>query len=133
MNLAIAVLGELDKRVPCFLHTTPHRPDDIGMPSTLRLLLCVCGIYVSFLSWALVQERLSTTPYYAEPTLHEKPKYFRHVIFLNTVQSTCSSFAALLYISFRKRANAAPWKVAVGLKQASFTSTRRRCIVINRS
>lgn len=71
----------------------------------LRLLVCVAGIYASFLSWALIQERLSTTPYYADPaqaTGQQPPRYFRHVIFLNTVQSTFSALAALIYIASRK-------------------------------
>lgn len=84
------------------------------MPSTGRLMLCVGGIYASFLSWALVQERLSTTPYYAGEELHEAPKYFRHVIFLNTVQSTFSACAALLYIAYRKRAGVS-WRDTLGM------------------
>lgn len=81
----------------------------------LRLLACVAGIYSSFLTWALIQERLSTTPYYAVDK--EAPKFFRHVIFLNTVQSSFSALAALLYIAFRKPA-ASSWKDAVGLQNA---------------
>ena len=83
------------------------------MPSTLRLIVCAGGIYASFLSWALVQERLSTTPYYASSTEGEAPRYFRHVIFLNTVQSTFSALAALAYIAARRTR---PWKQALGLQ-----------------
>lgn len=88
--------------------------DLLTMPSTARLLLCVGGIYASFLSWALVQERLSTTPYYAGQELHEAPKYFRHVIFLNTVQSTFSACAALLYIAYKKNPGIS-WRDTLGM------------------
>jgi UDP-galactose transporter B1 len=84
------------------------------MPSTARLLLCAGGIYVSFLSWALVQERLSTTPYYANSTTKQDPKYFRHVIFLNTVQSFFSACAALLYMAFRRKRGFS-WRETMGL------------------
>lgn len=84
------------------------------MPSTARLLLDAGGIYASFLSWALIQERLSTTPYYAGKELHEAPKYFRHVIFLNTVQSSFSACAALLYIAYKKRRNTT-WRDTLGM------------------
>ena len=90
------------------------------MPSTLRLIVCAGGIYASFLSWALVQERLSTTPYYASESSTEAPRYFRHVIFLNTVQSTFSALAALAYIAARRTR---PWKQALGLQQQQQPST----------
>lgn len=84
------------------------------MPSSARLLLCAGGIYVSFLSWALVQERLSTTPYYAAQDTNDKPRYFRHVVFLNTVQSTFSALAALLYLAWRKKPTSS-WRDTLGM------------------
>jgi len=86
----------------------------------LRLLVCVGGIYSSFLTWALIQERLSTTPYYA--VQGEEPRYFRHVIFLNTVQSSFSALAALLYIALRKPAGTS-WRAAVGLQNATISAS----------
>ncbi|CAH7666102.1 UAA transporter [Phakopsora pachyrhizi] len=69
----------------------------------VRLIICVIGIYSSFLSWALVQERLSTTPY--EDPKGQSPKYFKSVIFLNTVQSAFSATAALVYLLLSRRPN----------------------------
>ncbi|KAH9440112.1 hypothetical protein MJO28_016733 [Puccinia striiformis f. sp. tritici] len=69
----------------------------------VRLVICVVGIYASFLSWALIQERLSTTPY--EDPSGGSPKYFKSVIFLNTVQSGFSATAALLYLLLKKKSS----------------------------
>ena len=92
------------------------------MPSTLRLLVCAGGIYASFLSWALVQERLSTTPYYASTLDPREPKYFRHVVFLNTVQSCFSAIAALIYMTVRS-VKGSSWLELLGLAE---TKVRRR-------
>ncbi|KAG0148439.1 hypothetical protein CROQUDRAFT_654949 [Cronartium quercuum f. sp. fusiforme G11] len=67
----------------------------------VRLITCVLGIYASFISWALIQERLSTTPYH--DSSGGAPKYFKSVVFLNTVQSAFSAFAALVYLFTRKK------------------------------
>jgi len=69
----------------------------------VRLVICVIGIYASFLSWALIQERLSTTPY--EDPSGGKPKYFKSVLFLNTVQSAFSATAALIYLLLKKNSS----------------------------
>ncbi|KNZ45179.1 hypothetical protein VP01_840g2 [Puccinia sorghi] len=68
-----------------------------------RLVICVIGIYGSFLSWALIQERLSTTPY--EDPSGGKPRYFKSVLFLNTVQSAFSATAALIYLLLKKNSS----------------------------
>lgn len=93
------------------------------MPSSLRLVTCVAGIYTSFLTWAVLQERLSTTPYYADGLL-ERPKYFRHVIFLNTVQSSFSALAALIYILFRRKSGSS-FRDALGLNSQVYISGTR--------
>lgn len=89
------------------------------MPSSARLLVCAGGIYASFLSWALVQERLTSTPYYADHAADNadlSPSFFRHVIFLNTVQSACSAVAALAYIVFASRGRVnTSWRGVLGL------------------
>ncbi|OAV91686.1 hypothetical protein PTTG_06525 [Puccinia triticina 1-1 BBBD Race 1] len=69
----------------------------------VRLVICVIGIYASFLSWALIQERLSTTPY--EDPSGGKPKYFKSVVFLNTIQSGFSATAALIYLVLKKNSS----------------------------
>lgn len=87
----------------------------------VRLATCVIGIYASFLSWALIQERLSTTPY--EDPSGGKPKYFKSVIFLNTVQSGFSASAALIYLLLKKDSSQSILQV-LGLKGPSLPSTK---------
>ena len=105
--------------------------------STARLVLCAGGIYASFLTWALVQERLTSTPYYADPAHiragDAKPRFFRHVIFLNTVQSTCSALAALCYIAYKSRSQHASWASRLGLSVSIQKQFTRSHILTRRS
>ncbi|KAF7730978.1 UDP-galactose transporter [Apophysomyces ossiformis] len=65
----------------------------------LRFAICVAGIYACFLTWAVVQERVSTTPYGDGQT----PKKFRYFIVLNLIQSLIAAIVALMYIKISGR------------------------------
>jgi UDP-galactose transporter B1 len=60
----------------------------------LRFTLCVIGIYTCFLTWGVVQERVSTTPYGDAET----PKKFKFFIVLNLIQSIIAAFIAFIYL-----------------------------------
>ncbi|PBP28758.1 UAA transporter [Diplocarpon rosae] len=62
----------------------------------LQFLIAVGGIYGSFLTWALLQERLTTTPY--GPAA--KPELFKFPVFLNTVQSLFAALVGYIYLRF---------------------------------
>lgn len=53
------------------------------------LIICVSGIYAAFLTWGVLQERITTTNYGTETN----PEVFRFPVVVNTVQSF---FAAIL-------------------------------------
>ncbi|BFZ63826.1 UDP-galactose transporter [Saitoella coloradoensis] len=63
--------------------------------SLLLLSICVLGIYGSFLTWGVLQERISTTPYAPDSAI------FRSPLILNTAQSTCAALFAYLYLLIR--------------------------------
>ncbi|RUP46046.1 hypothetical protein BC936DRAFT_147419 [Jimgerdemannia flammicorona] len=65
----------------------------------LRLVFCIVGIYACFLTWGLVQERVSTTPY-GPPS---NPSRFKSFIFLNVIQSFIASLVAFAYLKFSGR------------------------------
>ncbi|KAF1842969.1 UDP-Glc/Gal endoplasmic reticulum nucleotide sugar transporter-like protein [Cucurbitaria berberidis CBS 394.84] len=67
----------------------PQEQKDAGL---LQLMICVGGIYASFMTWAHIQERLTTTTH--GPT-HAR---FTYSIFLNTVQSAFAAISGLLYL-----------------------------------
>ena len=67
----------------------PHKP-----PGLTELLVCIGGIYASFLSWAVLQERITTTPYGPSSS----PEVFRYPIFLNTVQSIFAALVGYIYL-----------------------------------
>ncbi|KAI8994711.1 UAA transporter [Pilobolus umbonatus] len=60
----------------------------------LRFALCVIGIYVCFLTWGVVQERVTTTTYGDI----EAPKKFRFFIVLNLIQSVIATVVAYVYL-----------------------------------
>lgn len=65
----------------------------------IKVIVTVLGIYACFLTWGVLQERVSTTPYY-DGKEGNKPQRFRYFIFLNTIQSLMSSISAFFYIRF---------------------------------
>lgn len=58
----------------------------------VTLVLCIGGIYASFLSWAYLQERITTTTY------GPKNSRWTYSIFLNTVQSAFAALTGLVYL-----------------------------------
>lgn len=73
--------------------STPKAQNEAG---AMQLLVAVGGIYASFLTWALLQERLTTTPYGSE----DAPELFKFPVFLNTVQSLFAATVGFLYLRF---------------------------------
>ncbi|KAI7906744.1 UAA transporter [Cokeromyces recurvatus] len=65
----------------------------------LRFTLCVIGIYTCFLTWGVVQERVSTTPYGDAET----PKKFKFFIVLNLIQSIIAAMVAFIYLKLSGR------------------------------
>ncbi|KZF22223.1 UAA transporter [Xylona heveae TC161] len=57
------------------------------------------GIYISFLSWALLQERITTTSYGDSAS----PEVFTFSIFLNTIQSTFATLTSYTYLLFTSK------------------------------
>ena len=71
-----------------------ERPRESG---ALQLALCVGAIYVAYLSWAILQERIATTPYGADKQI------FRAALVLNTAQSLAATLTGSLYLIYRNR------------------------------
>ncbi|KAL2074380.1 hypothetical protein VTL71DRAFT_8158 [Oculimacula yallundae] len=68
----------------------------------LQFLIAVGGIYGSFLTWALLQERLTTTPY--GPA--NSPELFKFPVFLNTVQSLFAALVGYIYLRYDTKGSA---------------------------
>lgn len=60
--------------------------------STLQLLICVAAIYAAYLSWAVLQERIATTPYGSDKRI------FRASLVLNTAQSLAATLTGSIYL-----------------------------------
>ncbi|PSK38148.1 hypothetical protein B9Z65_1339 [Elsinoe australis] len=67
---------------------------DNNRQTTVNLLICVGGIYASFLTWGVLQERITTTPY-GPPTA---PQRFKFPLVVNTVQSTFACLLGYIYL-----------------------------------
>ncbi|MCJ1432241.1 UDP-galactose transporter [Xylographa pallens] len=72
-----------------------------GLP---QLIVCVGGIYISFLTWALLQERITTTTY-GPPSA---PQRFTFSIVLNTLQSLFAALTGSLYLALSARGPTTP-------------------------
>ncbi|KIX95369.1 uncharacterized protein Z520_08886 [Fonsecaea multimorphosa CBS 102226] len=71
-------------------------------PGFLTLLICVGGIYASFLTWGVLQERITTTPYplTSASAAQAQQEYFRFPIVLNTIQALLAFTSGSLYLSY---------------------------------
>lgn len=87
----------------------PHAPQPRpqSQPAgVVSLVVCISGIYASFLTWGLLQERITTTPYAIEPsswtnkdrTGEAAVEYFRYPIFVNTIQALFAFISGSLYL-----------------------------------
>ncbi|KAI9139677.1 UAA transporter [Paraphysoderma sedebokerense] len=65
----------------------------------LEFSFCVAGIYVCFLTWGILQERVSTTPY--DPSSPSTSK-FRYFLLLNLTQSLTASIVGTIYLYLRR-------------------------------
>ncbi|KAI9672815.1 MAG: UDP-galactose transporter [Alyxoria varia] len=63
------------------------------------LIICVGGIYVSFIMWSWLQERITTTNYGTA----RSPEIFNAHLFMNTVQSAFAACVGYAYLRFSSR------------------------------
>jgi UDP-galactose transporter B1 len=83
----------------------------------LALLVSVIGIYAFFLTWSVLQERISTTPYGADE------ERFRYFIVLNSIQAFCAALVAFGYLKFTGRSLGRPsWELLGKYIQAACTN-----------
>jgi len=62
-----------------------------------RLLFCICGIYFFFLTWGVLQERISTTTFGTSTTTVR----FTHFVFLNLCQCIIASIISYFFAIFQ--------------------------------
>lgn len=66
----------------------------------IELAICVAGIYASFLTWAVLQERVATTPYGVDARI------FRASHCIMAIQSTLACLSGIAFLNYkRKRGN----------------------------
>ncbi|KAI5371107.1 putative UAA transporter [Septoria linicola] len=74
-----------------------RRTDD--SPTLLDLLICIGGIYASFLTWGVLQERITTTNYGTET----QREVFKYPVVMNTVQSTFAALFGYIFVSLTRK------------------------------
>ncbi|EPZ33495.1 UAA transporter [Rozella allomycis CSF55] len=71
--------------------------------AVVKLLSCILGVYACFLTWAILQEKLTSVAY-----IHKLPngllesKKFKYFIFMNAVQAFAAVIVAGIYIGVKK-------------------------------
>ncbi|KAK4507361.1 hypothetical protein PRZ48_001096 [Zasmidium cellare] len=80
-----------------------HTKDEDAKDSanTFNLLICVGGIYASFLTWGVLQERITTTNYGTE----SKREVFKYPVVMNTVQSLFAALLGYVYVLFTRKSS----------------------------
>lgn len=97
--------------------------------------ICAGSIYVFFLLWALLQERLTTTPYtpHHDPSSwsplsgkEQQAEYFRSPLLLNWLQATFSTLVAAVYLTLsRSKSDQRPLLDRLGLGALSSKGAER--------
>lgn len=64
----------------------------------LSLAICVLGLYSTFLTWSILQERINTTPY-------GDNEYFRAPLIINIVQAFLASIVGLIYTALTTKSS----------------------------
>ncbi|KAI5952719.1 HUT1 [Candida jiufengensis] len=60
------------------------------MNKLVTLIICVIGLYSTFLTWSILQERINTKPY-------GNNEYFKSPLIINIVQALLASIVGLIY------------------------------------
>ncbi|KAG5915264.1 hypothetical protein E4U53_004509, partial [Claviceps sorghi] len=81
-------------RVAAAAHGDDAGSDAGSDAGVVQLVISVAGIYASFLTWAYLQEKLTTTPHGAR----DAPERWNFPVFLNTVQSLLAATVGSLYL-----------------------------------
>ncbi|MCO5549661.1 hypothetical protein L7F22_003134 [Adiantum nelumboides] len=84
-----------------------------------HLVICTGSIYASFLLWALLQERLTTTPYtlpisLQHATNESRNEYFKSPLVLNALQAIICTVIAAIYLTARSIGSKEPLHVRLG-------------------
>ncbi|QIW95474.1 hypothetical protein AMS68_000992 [Peltaster fructicola] len=100
-------------------------PDGTNSSSLVNLVICVGGIYASFLTWGVLQERITTTNY---GTAAQR-EVFKYPVVMNTVQSFFAATLGYIYTIYsrRKSGSALPiipeWSILAPLTLVAITSS----------
>lgn len=62
----------------------------------VTLVFCVLGLYASFLTWSVLQERINTKPYGMNPNTGD-PDFFKAPLVINIIQAFFASIIGLVY------------------------------------
>ncbi|KAL8938479.1 MAG: hypothetical protein Q9216_003869 [Gyalolechia sp. 2 TL-2023] len=98
--------GVLEKTEEALSSPRPDNPSPLHAmepAGLIQLVVCVAGIYASFLSWAILQERLFTTHYGPQGSSTSK---FEYSVFLNTIQSSFAALSGYIYLLTSNRSSA---------------------------
>ncbi|KAJ4360730.1 UDP-galactose transporter [Didymosphaeria variabile] len=87
-----SVTERIEKRLEDVAESAARDPEEQKQSGLLALAICVGGIYASFLSWAYLQERITTTKY------GPNQSRFTYSIFLNTIQSAFAACTGAVYL-----------------------------------
>ncbi|KAF2194955.1 UDP-Glc/Gal endoplasmic reticulum nucleotide sugar transporter-like protein [Zopfia rhizophila CBS 207.26] len=93
-SVANGLVEKVEAQVEKAAEVHARDPQEQRQAGLVALAICVGGIYASFLSWAFLQERITTTTYGPQNSR------FTYSIFLNTIQSAFAALTGYAYLFF---------------------------------
>ncbi|KAF2486627.1 UAA transporter [Neohortaea acidophila] len=81
--------------------TVQDRDKEPPSATGLNLLICVGGIYASFLTWGVLQERITTTNYGTE----SRREVFKYPVVMNTLQSAFAATVGYIYTALSRKSS----------------------------
>ncbi|PVH94657.1 UAA transporter [Periconia macrospinosa] len=87
-----SVTESIEHKLEEVAEAAARNPQEQKQSGLFALAICVGGIYASFLSWAYLQERITTTTYGPQNSR------FTYSIFLNTIQSAFAACTGAVYL-----------------------------------
>ncbi|EGW31806.1 uncharacterized protein SPAPADRAFT_62399 [Spathaspora passalidarum NRRL Y-27907] len=89
----------------------------------ITLITCVLGLYGTFLTWSILQERINTKPY------GDKQEYFQSPLIINIIQALCASLVGFIYTIFAN--NSSPFDVFFKNDYESSMSIFKSLVIIS--
>ncbi|ODV94476.1 hypothetical protein PACTADRAFT_51305 [Pachysolen tannophilus NRRL Y-2460] len=117
-------VDKFDEAVQSYNSDQVDQLSNNGNSLIATLIICVAGIYSSFLIWSILQEKISTTTY-------KNSERFNSPLFVNTIQSFFACAVGSIYLSIKSKKFTTPLSIFVedGSKKLDFQVLQKFLVI----